>query len=122
MKLKEFVSCYQTKTYACDRVSFKQVVSAFQKQAKMARKPWKKIIKSDDKVLFKQGCPVGLTFNYSGDHLEIQAIFEFDEKRQQMTLSVGNWGFPPEPLLSKRRYIKKLGEISHFVEQTQLTS
>lgn len=115
MKLKEIVSCYLTKTYDCDKDSFDEVVALFHDHANTFEADWRKFTKSEDKVVFKKGSSVSLTFDYSGTKLEVQVIFEHDPEQGQMKLSVGNWGFPFEPLMSKTRYLELLENIHSFI-------
>jgi len=118
MKLKEIVSCYLTKTYGCDKTTFDEVVSIFHEQANTFEADWRRFTKTDDKVVFKKGASVALTFDYSGSKLEVQVIFEYDQDERQLKLSVGNWGFPFEPLMSKTRYLELLESIHSFVIET----
>ncbi len=121
MKLKEIVSCYLTKTYKSDRETFEELVSLFQDKSNTFEEDWQKFTKSEDRVIFKKGTPVSLTFDYSGAKLEVQVIFEFNEQENHMKLSVGNWGFPFEPLMSKNRYLQLLESIHGFIVETGKT-
>ena len=118
MKLKEIVSCYLTKAYDCDKETFDEVVSLFSDHANTFEADWRKFTKSEDKVVFEKGSSVALTFDYSGAKLEVQVIFEYNAEERQMKLSVGNWGFPFEPLMSKTRYLDLLENIHTFVVET----
>ncbi|MCX7545435.1 hypothetical protein [Marinicella gelatinilytica] len=114
MKLKEIVSCYQTKTYVCDKTTFDKAIVAFDKHANSFENDWRKLIKTAHKVVYKKGSPVALTFDYSSG-LEVQVIFDFDSENKQMTVRVGNWGFPFEPLMAKQRYVELLDNIHSFI-------
>ena len=37
---------------------------------------------------------------------------------EQMKISVGNWGFPFEPLMSKHRYLELLENIHSYIIET----
>ena len=115
MRLKEIVSCYLTKSYRCNRATYDALIQMFERKSSSFGQNWKKQVKSAGKVLFKTGAPVALTFDYSGSKLEVQVIFEYDDGKDQMKLSVGNWGFPFEPLLSKKRYSEMLAKIHGFI-------
>jgi len=118
MKLKEIVSCYLTKTYDCDKEAFGEVVALFHAHANTFEDDWRRFTNSGDKVVFKKGSAVSLTFDYSGTKLEVHVIFEHDPELSQMKLSVGNWGFPFEPLMSKTRYLELLENIHGFIVET----
>ena len=118
MKLKEIVSCYLTKTYECDKETFVEVIALFHGHANTLEADWRKYTKSADKVVFKKGPSVALTFDYSGPKGEVQAVFEYDPDERRLKLSVGNWGFPFEPLMSKKRYRKLLENIHSFIVES----
>ena len=118
MKLKEIVSCYLTKSYKCDRATCGEIVDLFAEKANPFEEDWRKHTKSDDKVVFKKGATISLTFHYSGPIPEVQVIFEYDEQRKEMELSAGNSGFPFEPLLSKKRYLALLEKIHSFIVES----
>ena len=118
MKLKEIVSCYLTKSYKCDRATYGEIVDLFEEKANTFEDDWRKHTKSDDKVVFKKGAAIALTFHYSRPIAEVQVFFEYDEQSEEMKLSVGNSGFPFEPLLSKKRYLVLLEKIHSFIVES----
>lgn len=65
---------------------------------------WKKNI-SNNKIIYTKGAKVKFTFDYVGDKLEIQIILQKISKNK-LLIKAGNWGFPFEPLLAKKRYQK----------------
>lgn len=118
MKLKEIVSCYLTKCYHCDRATYDALVQMFEDRSNVFEEDWEKRVKSDTKVVFKKRAPVALTFDYSGEKLEVQVVFEYDDQKHEMKLSVGNWGFPFEPLISKKRYLELVEKIHGAIIET----
>lgn len=68
-----------------------------------------------NKWLYKRGAPVALEFDYGSEAIQIQVILEHIGK--DLSISVGNWGFPFEPLLMKPRFKRQLASI---VEQVNL--
>ena len=118
MRLKEVVSCYLTKNYACNKATYDEVVALFHDHANTFEQDWQRFTESEDKVVFKKGASVALTFDYSGSELEVQVIFEYDSNAQQLMLSVGNWGFPFEALMSKTRYLELLENIHSFIVES----
>lgn len=111
MRLKEIVSCYPSKSFKGNRTEFESLVERFESKANSFECDWKRKEKSPDKIEFKKGKSISLTFDYSGTNLEVQVIFEFHEEKNEITIAAGNWGFPFEPLLSKKRYLKLLENI-----------
>lgn len=117
MKLKELVSCYLTNIYDCNKDTFEESITLFQEHANTFETDWKRFTKSEGKVVFKKGASISLIFDYSSTSPEVQVIFEFDPEKQQMKVSVGNWGFPFEPLMSKKRYIVLSENIHSFIKR-----
>lgn len=107
MKLKEIVSCYvrervrKPEDMARLRRSF--VENGFTEES-IAPGHW----------LYKRGAAFALTFDYQSEAIEIQIYLR--EIGDELEISVGNWGFPFEPTLSKQRYVRThervKGEIS----------
>lgn len=118
MRLKEIVSCYVTKSYDCRRPDFEEMLRLFEARGNVFEKDWKRVPKSDNRVIFLKGAPIDLTFDYTATHLEVQVIFEFEEERSRLKLSVGDTGFPFEPLLAKKRYVRLLEGIDRFLLAT----
>ena len=115
MKLKEIVSCFLSKVYLCTPEEFTQTISSFEKYASSFEGGWKEVQISENKTIFKKGSEIALTFDYSGTKLEVQVHFEYIEEAGYMKVSVGNTGFPFEPLLSKSRYSQLLEELHEFI-------
>jgi len=116
MKLKEIISCYVTRTYRCDRAGFQELTRKFQQRGNSFEQDWRKQQESAGKVVFQKGAVVALS-SYSGPALQVRVVFEHDERTGQMTVSVGNSGFPFEPLLSKTRYAQLSASIHRFVQE-----
>ena len=64
---------------------------------------------SPSKFLYKRGASLALEFNYDSEAIEMQVILEKSGK--DLRISVGNWGFPFEPLMMKRRFQRNLSLI-----------
>ena len=111
MKLKEIISCYPSFTFNGSRNTYEKVISDFESKANFLEADWQRSNKTFDKVIFKKGKSIALTFDYSKPDLEVQAVFKFDPDKNEIIVSVGNWGFPFEPLLSKKRYTEILEKI-----------
>jgi len=107
MNLKEIVYCYVSKTTSVPsdmdtlRASF--VENGFRERTL-----------NESKWLYKRGAPLALEFNYNSEAIEIQVILE--KLGNELEISVGNWGFPFEPLLMKRRFERNLSVITDQIE------
>lgn len=69
---------------------------------------------------FKRGTSFGLDFNYqNSEAIEIQVFLKLDG--EQLTIRVGNWGFPFEPLLMKKRFKNSLALfVTEITEHNRL--
>lgn len=107
MSLKEIVHCYVSKTTPIPsdmdalRASF--VGNGFRE----------KTLK-EGKWLYKRGAPLALEFDYNSEAIEMQVILE--KLGNELKISVGNWGFPFEPLLMKQRFERNLSVIARQIE------
>lgn len=102
MRFKDIVHCYVE-----DIVPAPKDVAALRKSFRDNGFREKEI--SDNKWLYKRGSPVALEFDYSSEAIEVQVILElFGE---HMSINIGNWGFPFEPLLMKPRFRRQLVTI-----------
>jgi len=110
MNLKEIVHCYVSDTVPVP-TDMKTLRDSF-----IANGFNEKVI-SQNKYLFKRGAALALEFNYNSDAIEMQVILE--KKENHLKISVGNWGFPFEPLLMKNRFQSNLEAI---VEQINSNS
>ena len=67
-----------------------------------------------NKWKYTRGASLGLDFKYSkSEAMQVQVVVEFSNG--ELNISVGNWGFPFEPLLMKKRFIRTLERISNEV-------
>ncbi|MDP0490677.1 MAG: hypothetical protein Q7Q71_06480 [Verrucomicrobiota bacterium JB023] len=119
MRLREIVFCYPSRSFRGSRTDFEDLVERFEIKANPFERDWRRKDKSSDRIEFKKGRGVSLTFDYSNSNLEVQVIFEFDEQKNEIVISAGNWGFPFEPLLSKKRYLKLLDSIEFFLAHSE---
>ena len=111
MRLKEIVSCYPSKSFTGNRNEFEDLVKRFENTANSFECDWKRKEKTPNRIEFRKGRSISLTFDYSKPNLEVQVIFNFDEEKNLIEIAVGNWGFPFEPMLSKKRYMQLLDRI-----------
>jgi hypothetical protein len=103
MKLKEIVYCYVDKTLSIPE-DMKALRESFEKNGFVQKEL------SPNKWMFKRGAAFALEFNYNSEAIEMQVILEIVDGR--LKVSVGNWGFPFEPLMMKNRFRKNLEEIA----------
>lgn len=90
----------------------KAVHKFFEEYNRLAEREWSK--KSEQsKVIYKMGKQVVLTFDYESNSAEVKAIVEVINN--EVVVSVGNSGFPFEPLLSRPRYQTIADKIESFV-------
>jgi hypothetical protein len=60
---------------------------------------------------YKRGTVLGLDFKYtSSEAMEMLVFLKLSS--DELTIRVGNWGFPFEPLLMKKRFIRSLERFS----------
>ena len=116
MKLGEIVSCFVSSSYRCAPEQFGQLVAAFEERANPFERDWRRVEETAKRVVFKKGAAVSATADYDGPVAEVQAVFELDTDQKTLTLTVGNRGFPFEPLLAKKRYQRLLERIGQFLE------
>lgn len=105
MNFKEIVYCYVSKTIPMP-ADFSQLRESFIKNEFSEKQI------NPNKWLYKRGAAFSLVFNYNSEVMEMQVILEKIDN--QLQISVGNWGFPFEPLMMKKRFQKNLEE---FVSQ-----
>ncbi|MFC1800460.1 hypothetical protein ACFLYT_00210 [Nanoarchaeota archaeon] len=94
--LKDIVHCY-VESIIDDRKNASEYL-----EKKFNDAGWKENIKQNKKI-YTKGSKLKFTFDYVGDKLEIQIILE-KISDSKLKIKVGNWGFPFEPLLAKKRY------------------
>jgi len=63
---------------------------------------------------YKKGKQVCLTLDYNSDSLEVKAYLE--EDGQNVIVSIGNSGFPFEPLMAKARYEEIANKLTSYVQ------
>lgn len=95
MNIKEIVCCYVSESLEAPsdmkalRESF--IANGFKEQEI-----------SPNKFKYKRGTAIALEFNYDSEAIEMQVILE--SSGNELTVTVGNWGFPFEPLMMKSRF------------------
>ena len=102
MNLKEIVYCYVS-----DTVSLPSDLAKLRKSFTDNNFSEKEI--HPNKWLYKRGAGLALEFNYNSEAPEMQVIIE--NIGNDLQISVGNWGFPFEPLLMKKRFQRNLERI-----------
>ncbi len=96
MPVKDIVSCWITRSLPPGNALDTIVHSLHEAGFSTAKQ------KGSDRVRLKRGSQVG-GFAYDSEGLEVQVIVEHDANGD-LTIHVGNWGFPFEPLLMKDRF------------------
>lgn len=117
MSLLDIIYCYVNKTipftgdFSRLRESF--IEGGF-KETRVSENKWK----------YTRGAGLALEFNYNSEAIQMQVFLE-RPNQESLTISIGNWGFPFEPLLMKKRFIKNLHQIVTDIsthQQLQITS
>jgi len=115
VSLKEIFSCYVSTTYRGDKEAFERIQQYFKDDGRATENQWKKRNADDTKAVFTAGKSFLFTFDYESSALEVRSIVAYSEADGTITVSVGNSGFPFEPLLSKPRYEKLLEKVNAFI-------
>jgi len=102
VKFKEIVYCYVDKT-----ISIPEDMTSLRKSFTGNGFVEKEL--SQNRWLFKRGAAFALEFDYNSEAIQMQVILEIVDGK--LKVSVGNWGFPFEPLMMKKRFQKNLEEI-----------
>lgn len=109
MLLLDIVYCYVTKKvkfngdFSLLRNSFKE--NGF-KEEQINETTWKYII----------GAEFALEFNYNSEAIQMQVFLKKIDDNN-IEIKVGNWGFPFEPLMMKKRFIKNLDRIAKDISE-----
>ncbi|MEH6596695.1 MAG: hypothetical protein V7736_14240 [Colwellia polaris] len=108
MHIKEIVHCYVSETIPVpnDLVKLK---------ASFVNNCFTEKEINSNKWSYKRGAALAFEFNYSSEAIEMEVILEVIGN--QLRISVGNWGFPFEPLLMKKRFKKNLDIIVKQLSQ-----
>jgi len=102
MNLKEIVYCYVSETISMPE-DLPRLRESFTKNGFSEKEI------NPRKWLYKRGAAIGLEFNYDSEAIQMQVVLE--EIDDSLKVSVGNWGFPFEPLMMKKRFKKNLAKI-----------
>ena len=112
MSLLDVVYCYVTET-----IPFNGDFSKLRKSFKESGYKEKQV--SDTTWKYTRGARVALEFNYNSEAIQMQVFLERTDQ-ENLSIKVGNWGFPFEPLFMKKRFKKNLqrivNDISNFQE------
>lgn len=106
MNIKEVVYCYVSK-----EVPMQQDMVTL--RTSFIESGFKEISSTENRFVFKRGASLALEFDYNSEAIEMQVILE--KLENSLKISVGNWGFPFEPLLMKKRFQKNLESISEQI-------
>ena len=87
--------------------------SFFSESNEIGESGWAKFA-SKDKSGYKRGKQVALSLDYDSNSLEVKAWIE--EGSSEIIVSVGNSGFPFEPMLAKKRFQKIADQLSDYVQ------
>lgn len=108
VKLKEILSCYVSERVPKPRdlVRLRQsfIDNGFS-ETEVSSQEWR----------YKRGAPVALEFDYNSEAIEIQILLK--DLGETLLVSVGNWGFPFEPLMSKKRYQATLARVVREIDR-----
>ena len=102
MKIKEIICCYVSDTVVAP-LDMKRLRESF------IANGFKEKEISPSKFKYKRGASLALEFNYDSEAIEMQVMLE--KVGKDLCVSVGNWGFPFEPLMMKRRFQRNLSLI-----------
>ncbi len=92
MNLKEIVCCYVSET-----IDMPQDLTRLRESFVKNNYSEKEI--NQKKWLYKRGAAIALEFNYESEAIQMQVVLE--QINDSLKISVGNWGFPFEPLMMK---------------------
>jgi len=112
MSLLEIVYCYVTETipFVGD---FSKLKESFKdcgyKEKQISETVWK----------YTRGPGLALEFNYDSEAIQMQVFLE-RPNQENLSIKVGNWGFPFEPLLMKKRFKKNLQKIVDDISAFQI--
>lgn len=107
MSIKEIVHCYVSQS-----VSAPEDIDKL--RASFVENGFREKLLGESKWLYKRGASVALEFNYRSEAIEMQVILE--KIGDRLKISVGNWGFPFEPLLMKPRFLSNLSDFAAQIE------
>jgi hypothetical protein len=120
MNIKEIVCCYVSKIVPMPD-DFSKLRESF------IRNEFSEKEITATKWTYKRGAGLALEFNYDSESNEMHVVLEHID--DQLKISVGNWGFPFEPLLMKKRFQKNLellvsqitqnGELDYAPKESQ---
>jgi hypothetical protein len=104
VSLLDIVYCYVTETVPfngdLERLRKSFIANGF-KEKQLNDSTWK----------YERGSSFALEFDYGAETLQMQ-VFLTQTQPNEVNLRVGNWGFPFEPLLMKKRFIKNLDRMA----------
>lgn len=98
--------------------SVRENPGVLEKASPYREEEWKKGTVEPGRAVYSKGESIVFMFNYTSPTLEVKAILEHSEPERLVTLSIGNSGFPFEPLMAKPRYQALLKKIDKFIKDT----
>jgi hypothetical protein len=114
MSLLDIVYCYVSETIPFTG-DFEKLQNSFRENGFTEEK------KSDTLWKYTRGAGLALEVNYDSESTQMNVFLEKPDA-QSITIKVGNWGFPFEPLLMKKRFRKNLERIVSEVTANQVLS
>ncbi len=109
MPLIDIVSCYVKETIPFSG-DLEALVESFEQNGFRAKKI------GDRKWKLKRGAALAATFQYDSEALEMKVYLEQNENGF-LQIRVGNSGFPFEPLLMKKRFIRNLDRYTREIRE-----
>ena len=103
MSLLDVVYCYVTETIPFNG-DFLKLRKSFRENG------YKEKQVSDTTWKYTRGASLALEFNYNSEAIQMQVFLERTDQGN-LSIKVGNWGFPFEPLLMKKRFKRNLQRI-----------
>jgi hypothetical protein len=100
-RLIEIVHCYVPKTI----IGFYGDINEL--ESKFINAGFTRLKLNGDKLVLTRGDSIVPTFDYDSEAIEMRVIIE-KIGNEQLKISVGNSGFPFEPLLMKKKFIRNL--------------
>ena len=107
--LKEIMSCWIQREVPFEG-SLEALVSS------MEQAGFREVAQKGSTRRFKRGAAVGGTFDYDGEALEVQ-VHLTPQSDGSVRLKVGNYGFPLEPLLMKRRFERLCARLATDIQE-----
>lgn len=112
MKRNNPISVYVEKRYPIEHIGL--IEDFFEQANRFPGADWQKFSSSRGSG-YRQGRQLALTLDYESDSLEVKAYIE--ESESEVVVSIGNSGFPFEPMLAKSRYEDIANKLNRHVQR-----